>query len=84
MEYHSTVYTKHKLEINILKCRNIFTRVNYMLCGFIERVGDVVYKHVSAGSIMFVTFRWRIFVDRCLQRQFQRFVSVYDEHVNYL
>lgn len=79
MEHRSTVYTMHKLEINILKCRNIFSPANYMLCGIIEHIGLR-----GAGSTMFVALRKRALIDRCLQRQYRYFVSVYGERVSYL
>jgi len=82
MEHRSTVYTMHKLEINILKCRNIFSRANYTLYGIIEHV---LAGLRCAGSTMFVALpRKRTLIDRCLQRQFCHFVSVYDEHVSCL
>lgn len=79
MEHRSTIYTTYKLEINILKCRNIFSRANYMLCGIIEHVGLP-----GAGSTVFVALPKRTLIERCLYRQFRHFVSVYGEHVSYL
>lgn len=79
MEHRSTVYTMHKLEISILKCRNIFSRANYMLYGIIERV-----TLRAAGTTVFVALLQRTLIDRCLHRRYDHFVSVSGERVGCL